>query len=184
MRPAVWRFGTVLALAASASCWHGAPSPNTPPVANHVDTAAAVDPVGSYSCSIREDTFSYPPFPCTIAHTHAGFILSKLGGSVRFRGRIVPDAHHGFAFAGQMFCPEGDCTAALDGAFAESRRGELVGHFRNNPMVVTLVPAPPNAFGGAAYGGTDYGDDGCDDASCGGGGYGGAANADPFNARH
>jgi hypothetical protein len=152
MRPAVLRFGLLLALIAGASCWRS----NSTVIANRVEVKGP-DPTGSYWCSIDEDQYKYPPFPCAIRRVGNDFVLAKLGGSVRFRGRVVPDGQAGFGFVGQLFCPWGDCTAPLHGAFTPTRRGELEGRFRDNAMVVKLVPAPASAFGGSSYGGDGYG---------------------------
>lgn len=177
-RPAVWRFGVCVALlgpAAATACWHQAqPSPETSlALANHLEPTGP-DPSGAYWCSIDESGYDYPRFPCVIHKVSDHFELAKLGGSQRFTGRITPDGQNGFGFTGKLYCPWGACDQALHGAFRQTMRGELTGTFRDNPMIVKLVPAPRGAFGGAGYGGDGYGGDGAAyGGAMGGAGYGG-----------
>lgn len=183
-RPAVSRFGPALSLAFVA-CWSGRTEPEQPQVVSNQLEPAAPDITGPYWCSIDQDGYDYPRYPCVIRKVGDKLMLAKLGGSQRVRGEIRIDGP-GFTFTGELFCPWGDCTEPMRGKFRPSGRGGFKGELMN-PMVkrapaqhaddegedyadimtLTLAPAPRDAFGGAAYGGDGYGD------PFGGRGYGG-----------
>ena len=147
MRPAVWRFG---ALAIAAACSSARPASST------IDNRATGSLVGMYWCAIEDRGFSYPQFACAIRQIDGRLMLAKLRGSQRFRGEIQPD-REGFSFAGELYCPYGDCTQPLHGEFVRRDHG-LHGTFTDAKLTVRLIPAPENAFGGATYGGDGYGD--------------------------
>jgi len=179
--PAVSRFGG-LSLLALMACWTAPAGP--PPQA----PSASFDQItrdisGPYWCSIAEDGYDYPRYACVIKEVGEKLILAKLGGSQRLRGHIVLDDKDGFAFAGEMYCPLGDCQRPLHGRFKPLGRGGFKGIFREDAIVLQLTPAPKNAFGGDAYGGDGYGDPFAIDASYGGGAYGGASYAIRRNYR-
>jgi hypothetical protein len=97
-------------------------------------------------------------------------MLAKLAGSQRFRGEVKPRGE-GFGFAGELYCPWGDCSQPLHGEFRPIGNGALRGTFRDAALVVVLQPAPDAAFGGASYGGDGYG----------GIGYGGGTYGTPLS---
>ncbi|HUJ59624.1 MAG TPA: hypothetical protein VLX92_14060 [Kofleriaceae bacterium] len=121
-----------------------------------IENRAAVGPrtlEGAYWCSILNDGFQYPRFPCVIRTVDRRLVLTKLAGSQRFRGVVRPRGD-GFSFDGEYYCPWGDCTQQLHGAFhasGEALRGSFPGG-----LVIELVPAPDSAFGGTSYAGTGY----------------------------
>jgi hypothetical protein len=154
-RPAVRRFG-VAACAVLVACWTGRDAPPAQPLANHANAPAVSPLAGSYWCSITEDDFKYPRFPCAIRSEGGHLVLAKLAGSVRFEGEVQP-SRVGFVFHGQKYCPWGDCQEELDGAFRE-RGGHYVATFgEDRHMTVVLERASGPAFGGASYGGDSYG---------------------------
>ena len=163
-RPAIVRFGALTVVA--ASCWSGTPREAT------IDNRAAAgerDLTGGYYCSIEDDGFRYPAYPCAVRMIDGHWMLAKLAGSQRFRGELVP-LGDGFRFAGELYCPWGDCAQPLHGELRPIGQGALRGTFRDADFVVVLDPAPDAAFGGAAYGGDGYG----------GFGYGGATYGGPL----
>lgn len=178
-RPAISRFGALACLALFA-CWSGKADPSAPSPALE---ATARDVSGPYWCSIDDAGYEYPRYPCVIKKVGDKLVLAKLGGSQRIRGHITLDQRDGFAFAGELYCPWGDCTEEMRGRFRPTGKGGFKGTL-NGPldhresdgsMIVTLIPAPANAFGGSAYGGDGYGDP----FSFGGASYGGATYGSP-----
>lgn len=174
-RPAVFTFGL-----AFAACWSGKTETTTTP--GPTLEAGQRDLTGPYWCSIDDAGYEYPRYPCVIKKVGDKLMLAKLGGSQRIRGHITLDKHDGFVFSGELYCPWGDCTEALRGRFRPSGKGGFKGTL-NGPldhsdevgggMIVQLIPAPANAFGGSAYGGDGYGDPfGYGGSTYGGAGYG------------
>jgi hypothetical protein len=148
--PAVLRFGGfILALGA---CWTATPTPLGIPPQAPVETTP--DLSGSYWCSIDEDGYEYPKYPCMIKKVDGELVLAKLSGSQRIRGLVKPNARDGFSFSGEMYCPDGDCQQELHGSF-KAVRGGFRGKFREESLVVHLTPATASAFGGADYGSED-----------------------------
>lgn len=147
---AVSRFGALLALGA---CWTATPPAPTPPTPQAL-VELGPDLSGSYWCSIDEDGYEYPKYPCMIKKVDGEFVLAKLSGSQRIRGLVKPNAHDGFSFSGEMYCPDGDCQQELHGSF-KPVRGGFRGKFREESLIVHLTPATANAFGGADYGSED-----------------------------
>ena len=145
----MWRSAFVCVV---ASCWSGKTSETT--IDNR--TASERDLTASYFCSIEDDGYKYPGYPCAIRRIEGRWMLAKLAGSQRFRGQIRAQGD-GFSFEGEFYCPWGDCSQPLHGVFKPAGHGALRGTFRDAPMTVTLVPAPDSAFGGASYGGDGYG---------------------------
>ena len=131
------------------------------------------DLTAAYYCSIQDGEFHYPRFPCAMRKVNGRWMLAKLAGSQRFRGYVTPHVA-GFAFDGEFYCPWGDCSQPLHGAFEAIGGGRLRGTFRDARMIVVLEPAPDSAFGGATYGGDGYG----------GFGYAGTTYGMPQNARN
>ncbi|MBS1121878.1 MAG: hypothetical protein H6Q90_4106 [Deltaproteobacteria bacterium] len=166
--PAVSRFGAVLCLSYMA-CWSGNTGVTTTQTASL--EPGSRDVTGSYWCSIDEEGYDYPRYACAIKKVGDTLVLAKLGGSQRFRGQIKLDDKEGFWFVGESYCPDGDCDQELHGRFKPVGRGGFKGTFREESMVLHLVPAPANAFGGSEYGGGTYGDP----FSYGGQGYGGSS---------
>jgi hypothetical protein len=148
-QPAVVRFGAI-AIAALA-CRSG-----KPPATIGNSARGDGDLTAAYYCSIHDGGFTYPTFPCAVRKIEGRWMLAKLAGSQRFRGQLTPQ-HDGFAFAGELYCPWGDCTQPLHGVFTSLGDGRLRGTFRDARMIVLLAPAPDAAFGGASYGGDGYG---------------------------
>lgn len=142
---------------ALVACWTDRAPEQPTTIGNHVAPRRA-QLAGTYRCSITEDDYKYPPFPCLIQDERGHLVLAKLGGSVRFDGEIVPE-HGGFRFTGRMFCPWGDCAQPLHGVFVPQDNG-FHGTFSDDHMVVELVPARDaggDGYGGAGYGGAAYG---------------------------
>jgi hypothetical protein len=150
-RPAIVRFGVLLAFAACGG------SRASAPLENHGGTARPV--IGSYACSIEDSGYRYPPFRCVIREQGGKLWLVKLDGSQRFEGE-VRETGKGLAFAGRFFCPFGDCEQGLHGAFAPTGDGGMKGTFSDAKFVVWLQPVAGGAYGGAAYGGETYGGNG------------------------
>ncbi len=106
---------------------------------------------GDYSCRIESGGYQYRPFRCAVYRAEDGSqVLEKLGGSQRFRGRVMM-AERGFSFDGTFYCPAGDCTEGVTGQFrsvgAAGYEGTMQG--RSGPLGVTLQYLP----GGYTYGG-------------------------------
>ena len=106
-------------------------------------------------------------------HDELGQLLTGIkldfSSTIRKLREIRPQGE-GFVFAGEFYCPWGDCTQPLHGVFKAIGNGALRGTFRDATMSVLLEPAPDAAFGGATYGGDGYG----------GFGYGGATYGQPL----
>jgi hypothetical protein len=179
-RPAISRFGG-LACVALFACWSGKGDPATTPMAASLEPSPR-DISGPYWCSIDDAGYEYPRFPCVIKKVGDKLMLAKLGGSQRIRGLVKLDNRDGFTFIGELYCPWGDCTEQMRGRFRPSGKGykgTLNGPLEHGDeeasMIVHLIPAPANAFGGNGYGGDGYGDPfGYGGAAYGGAGYGGA----------
>lgn len=144
------------------------PQPSSLP-ANQAGGAPGADPVGAgglangdYACSIEDGGYRYPPFRCVVySGENGGQVLEKMGGSQRFRGRVLEDGE-GFRFDGTFYCPHGDCTENVSGSFARAGDGAYRGTLdfarpRQTPMTVSLELAPGGfAYGGGGYGGAAY----------------------------
>jgi hypothetical protein len=138
------RAAAVAAGVVVASCI--APAENPPPAAPTPATAAPVERLanGEYACVIQSGAYRSPSSRCAVYVAEDGSqILEKLGGSQRFRGRVMPDGR-GFSFDGMFFCPYGDCTESVSARFASvgaSRyRGIMQG--RSGPLAVSLDYLP------------------------------------------
>jgi len=144
------------------------PPPMTAPAAHAEGQApqgqeAGWLPDGDYACSLQNDGYQYRPFRCVVyTAENGGQVLEKVGGSQRFRGRVLPDGD-GFRFDGTFYCPWGDCTEDVSGSFEPDGygwyRGTIQGYSgRTSPIVVTLQHRPGGfTYGGATYGGASYG---------------------------
>ncbi len=173
-RPAVLHFG----LAFVVACWSGKTTETTTPGPSL--EAGTRDVTGPYWCSIDDAGYEYPRYPCVIKKVGNKLMLAKLGGSQRIRGVITLDKGEGFTFVGELYCPWGDCTEEMRGRFRPLGKGGYkatlngpLDHHDEAGMIVQLVPAPANAFGGSGYGGDGYGDPfGYGGAAYGGAGYG------------
>lgn len=163
-RPAVSRFGAIACLAYVA-CWSG----NTGPMTTPKLEPGVRDVTGSYWCSLDEESYDNPRFACAIKKVDGKLVLAQLRGTERLRGHITLDDKDGFTFVGELWCPEGGCGEAMHGSFKPVGRGGFKGTFREEAILVHLVPAPANAFAGSEYGSDEYGDP----FSFGGAGYGG-----------
>ena len=169
-----WRVEALVCVAIAA-CWSGKADTTTPPPSLE---ASAPDLTGPYWCSIDDAGYEYPRYPCVIKRVGDKLVLAKLGGSQRIRGHIALDQRDGFTFIGELYCPWGDCTEQMRGRFRSHGKGGFKGTLHgpldhsddDAGMIVQLIPAPANAFGGSAYGGDGYGDP----FGYGGAGYGGA----------
>jgi len=182
-RPAISRFGG-LACVALFSCWSGNGTAVTTAATPSLEPGTR-DISGPYWCAIDDAGYEYPRYPCVIRRVGDKLMLAKLGGSQRIRGHIELDARDGFTFVGELYCPWGDCTEEMRGRFRPMGKGGFKGTLHNTldgpldheapdaSMLVTMFPAPANAFGGSSYGGDGYGDPfGYGGAAYGGGGYG------------
>ncbi len=117
---------------------------------------------GEYSCSIEDSGYQYPPFRCVVySGENGGQVLEKMGGSQRFRGRVLQDGD-GFRFDGTFYCPQGDCTENVSGSFARAGDGAYRGTLafatgRQTPVTVSLQSTPGGmGYGGGTYGGATY----------------------------
>lgn len=165
-RPAVVRFGAIALVV--IACRSSAPT--APTIGNRA--SGERDPAGMYFCSIQDGGYRYPSYPCAVRRMEGRLVLAKLAGSQRFRGELTPQ-RDGFVFAGELYCPWGDCTQPLHGVFSPAADGTLRGTFEDARLVVVLERAPENAFGGASYGGDGYGGFGYGGLGYGGASYGG-----------
>jgi len=118
---------------------------------------------GEYSCSIADSGYQYPPFRCVVySGEDGGQVLEKMGGSQRFRGRVLQDGGDGFRFDGTFYCPQGDCTENVSGSFARAGDGAYRGTLdfakaRQTQVTVSLQLAPGGfTYGGGSYGGAAY----------------------------
>ncbi|MDQ3369154.1 MAG: DUF4893 domain-containing protein [Myxococcota bacterium] len=159
------------------ACWSGKADPSTTPGSASLEPSAR-DVSGPYWCSIDDAGYEYPRFPCVIKQVGGKLMLAKLAGSQRIRGLVTLDEREGFGFIGELYCPWGDCTEQMRGRFVPSGKGYKgtlngpLGHSGDEgSMIVHLIPAPANAFGGNGYGGDGYGDP----FTFGGASYGGAS---------
>ena len=151
-RPAGSRFG-VLALLFVA-CWSGRSEPTTP-IATGVEPNTR-DLTGPYWCSFDDQGPDHPRQPCRIIKNGDTLELAMLAGAERVRGTIRID-DNGFHFTGALHSTFDNYTTDLHGRFEPSGRGGFRGTFREDALVLYLVPAPQNAFGGSQYGGNEYG---------------------------
>jgi hypothetical protein len=159
---------TVAGLVIAACIVQQEPEPTMLPANQAGGAAPGADPAsaglanGDYSCSIEDSGTTYPPFRCVVySGENGGQVLEKMGGSQRFRGRVLTDGD-GFRFDGTFYCPHGDCTENVSGSFARDGdgmyRGSLAGSSgRMNPITVSLQLTPGGfGYGGAGYGGARY----------------------------
>src|SRR5215831_15819632 len=112
--PAVSRFG-VPWFAVVTACWTAPATPTQAPVVASMQPGGR-DVSGNYWCTIDDDGFEYPKYPCAIKKVGEDLVLAKLAGSQRVKGRIKLNGD-GFSFVGQMYCPYGDCDQVLHGSF-------------------------------------------------------------------
>ncbi|MEJ7601448.1 MAG: hypothetical protein WKG01_26325 [Kofleriaceae bacterium] len=135
-------------------CWSAKPESSTP-IATDVEPNT-LDLTGSYWCSFDSPSPDQSRHPCQILKRRGKLELVVLGGAERVRGSIIL-SEDGFTFEGTLRCSFADCDSELHGRFETSGRGGFKGTFREDAMVLYLVPAPYNAFGGSSYGGDEYG---------------------------
>ena len=100
---------------------------------------------GSYACNLFQNGYQYPDFSCIVLTQANGTRrLEKLSGSQRFRGTVTPNGN-GFSFSGEYFCPDGDCTEAVQAEFeqlsSEEYRGELNTSTGNTIVTLRYTPA-------------------------------------------
>lgn len=140
-------------VACSAGCTQ---SPATGTAQPKLETSGH-DPRGTYWCTI-DDESSEHRFACVIKTVGSRLVLGKLTGSERIRGIVTP-REDGFELTGELYCRWTKCTKPLvRGTFVPDGSGAYRGTFRDDPIVIRLMPAPANAFGGEGYGGDGYGD--------------------------
>ncbi|MBX3159569.1 MAG: hypothetical protein KF773_26595 [Deltaproteobacteria bacterium] len=168
-----------MACASVVACWSNRAEVSSPQQ-TAVLRAPGSDLIGPYWCSITSDGYENAKYACIIKKVGETLTLAKVGGSERIRGTIMPDERDGFSFVGEMYCPWGECTQQLRGRFRPAKDGGFKGTFRENEstMVLHLVPAAANAFGGPGYGGDEY--------AWGGAAYGGysyAGTSSRFDSR-
>lgn len=152
-QPAGSRFG-VLALLFMA-CWSGRSEPAMP-IATGVEPNTR-DLTGPYWCSFDAHDPDHPRQPCRIIKRGQTLHLTTLAGGERVRGTITLD-DEGFLFDGALHSTFDNYTTDLHGRFEPSGRGGFRGTFREDALILYLVPAPQDAFGGSQYGGNEYGD--------------------------
>lgn len=147
--PAVSRFGPLIV----GACWT-APGTIDLKTNSQPSVESGANLSGSYWCSIDEDGYEYPKYPCIIKTVDGELVLAKLSGSQRIRGVVRANSREGFSFTGEMYCPDGDCQQELHGTFKQVRGG-FRGKFREESLIVNLVPAAQGAFGGTEYASDD-----------------------------
>ena len=168
-----WPAASAFGLAIVASACGGTKRDSS--IGNSSAGGGGRDLTAAYLCSIEDGGYHYPQMPCVVKNVDGKFVLAKLAGSQRFRGEVRASGD-GLSFDGEYYCPWGDCTQPMHGEFVRRANGELVGHFKDASVVVTMVPAPSNvAWGGTSYGGDAYGGFGY-----GGWGYGGSSYGAPL----
>lgn len=160
------RFGPGLVVAAVAACAPQGPPTMVTPVSNQAIAQGGSDGpmIGDYNCRIQESGYEYPAFRCIIRPDGGRTVLEKIEGTVRFRGVIASTAG-GFGFAGEVYCPWGDCTEPVRAQFRAAGGGIFIASFnarRAGPaMTVTLEPLDGQdggySYGGYGYGGSLYG---------------------------
>jgi hypothetical protein len=166
--PAVSRYGVAACL--WMACWTGKGTTGS----TVVTESTTRDVSGSYWCTFVEGDYDDARQPCLIKRVNDKLVLARLSGSERFHGQITLDESEGFRFAGEIYCPWGECEQSeLHGRFKPAGRGGFRASFKDLGLVIQLVPAPAGAFGGTAYGGNMYGGDPFDlDGGFGGRTYG------------
>jgi hypothetical protein len=128
------------------SCWSGGQQPTATEATQPKLETSGHDPRGAYWCTIDDESFAQHRFACVIKTVGSRLVLGKLTGSERIRGIVTP-REDGFELTGELYCRWTACTRSL-----------VRGTFRDDPIVIRLMPAPTNAFGGDGYGGDGYGD--------------------------
>ena len=143
----------VAAAFALAAC--GGPRGSRPPVTNTGGgggEALAEAPAGFrdgalWSCQIGE----YDPQPCKVEQDGGKWRLSKLMGSQRFTGVIAPQGA-ALTFAGEFFCPWGDCTSPMNVDFNPDGAGYITS-FEGEEIRLRHDADLEVEYGGAGYGG-------------------------------
>ena len=156
---AVRAIAALIAGAVVASCLGGSDEPPPPLGATTVPGSAPAATGstanrrirnGDYACSIASGGHRYQAYRCAVYHAEDGSqVLEKVGGSQRFRGRVLPQ-DPGFAFDGTFFCPDGDCTENVTARFTpvSGARYSGVMQGRSGALSVSLQYMP----GGFTYG--------------------------------
>ena len=100
-----------------------------------------------WSCQIGD----YDPQPCKVAQDGGQWRLSKLLGSQRFTGVVAPQGA-ALAFAGEFFCPWGDCTSEMSVEFNPDGAG-YVTNFGGDDIRLRYDADLASEYGAAGYGG-------------------------------
>jgi hypothetical protein len=89
--------------------------------------------LGNYGCTINKTIDMV--FMCVIKRDKSGaLILHKTSGSQQYYGKLTPNAD-GFDFAGNAYCPDGDCTEPMAGAIKKIGPNTWGGEMSNGDYV-------------------------------------------------
>lgn len=143
------------ALPAIAAC--GGSSSSSPAVATTAVTAPGGQPGlppgvadgALWTCQISD----YDPQPCKFEREGDGWRLTKLLGSQRFTGDVQFTTDGTIQFAGQFFCPWGDCDAAMEVTFERGPGAGYLTRFGDDDITLAWNPGNAEEYGGAGYGG-------------------------------
>ncbi len=135
------------------ACGGGAPRPPTIENRGAGDGPVATGPGqrdgALWSCQIED----YDPQPCKLSRADGTWRLTKLLGSQRFRGELTFGADRA-TFAGEFFCPWGDCTEPMNVEFDRiSTAEEYVAQFGGGPITLRYDDGLDATYAGAGYGG-------------------------------
>jgi hypothetical protein len=140
----------LVALAACSSAARApAPIANTPSTPPEPPAPAATKLVDGalWTCQIGD----YDPQPCRLKAIGDIWVITKLLGSQRFKGRFrIVDAHTA-RFIGNYFCPWGDCDAPMD-VELQGSASSYTGRFADDSLSIRYDPALASEWGGAGYG--------------------------------
>jgi hypothetical protein len=121
-------------------------TPAIPPVAPDRQETRLVDGA-LWTCQIGD----YDPQPCKLTAVGDIWVLTKLLGSQRFKGRLLLLDEDNARFIGNYYCPWGDCDAPMD---VELKRdaAAFVGNFSNDTISIRYDRTMAAEWGGAGYG--------------------------------
>ena len=121
-------FAGVLALAAcgpAESAEPASPDPASPAPDPEPEPALLSPAEGEYTCAISLAGQSQPDATCEVREDDLGeeLWLETLDGEVWLSGVVEPQDENSFVLAGDVFCAQGGCDAAIDARFYERASG-------------------------------------------------------------
>lgn len=121
-------------------------TPSEPPRAPTPDAARLVDGA-LWACQVDD----HAPQPCRLKRIGDTWTLTKLLGSLRFRGRFLLGEDDTARFVGNLFCPREDCGAYIE---VELHRAGAAyqGALAGATLSVRYDRALATEWGGAGYG--------------------------------